>query len=90
MTNTPTDIEEGLAFTPNFDANVLVALVGLVPDCAMRVAKSFDGGPISLYKPAESCTCRFESIVDTTSCAQCDSTHTCATGTCRAGYCEEF
>ena len=76
--------------TPNFDANVLVALVGLVPDCAMRVAKSFDGGPISLYKPAESCTCRFESIVDTTSCAQCDSTHTCATGTCRAGYCEEF
>ena len=51
---------------PNFDPNVIVARVGLVPDCAMRVQRSFDGGPLSLYKPAESCTCKFESVVDTT------------------------
>jgi len=85
------DMIAGKEVTPaaNFDANVIVANVGLVPDCAMRVTRSFDGGPLSLYKPSESCTCKFESIVDTTSCESCSS-GTCATGTCRSGYCEEF
>jgi hypothetical protein len=76
--------------TPNFDPNVIIARVGLVPDCAMRVQRSFDGGPLSLYKPAESCTCKFESIVDASSCATCDTSNPCASGVCRAGYCEEF
>jgi hypothetical protein len=75
---------------PNFDPNVTVARVGLVPDCAMRVTRSFDGGPFSLYKPAESCTCKFESIVDASGCATCDANNPCASGVCRAGYCEEF
>jgi len=75
---------------PNFDANVIVAKVGLVPDCAMRVQRSFDGGPLSLYKPTESCTCKFDSIVDASSCSTCDATTPCASGVCRAGYCEEF
>jgi hypothetical protein len=76
--------------TPNFDANVIVARVGLVPDCAMRVARDFDGGPLRLYKPSESCTCKYESIVDASGCATCDDNTPCATGVCRAGYCEEF
>jgi hypothetical protein len=76
--------------TPSFDANVIVARVGLVPDCAMRVARDFDGGPLRLYKPAESCTCKYESIVDASGCATCDDSTPCATGVCRAGYCEEF
>lgn len=86
------DMIAGKQVTPaaNFDANVIVAHVGLVPDCAMRVTRSFDGGPLSLYKPSESCTCKFESIVDTTGCASCDATTPCASGVCRAGYCEEF
>lgn len=75
---------------PNFDPNVIVAHVGLVPDCAMRVKKDFDGGPLSLYKPSESCTCKFESIVDASSCETCDGSTPCASGVCRAGYCEEF
>jgi hypothetical protein len=75
---------------PNFDANVIVARVGLVPDCAMRVTRSFDGGPLSLYKPAQSCTCKYESVVDASSCASCDDQTPCASGVCRAGYCEEF
>jgi len=75
---------------PNFDPNVIVAKVGLVPDCAMRVKKDYDGGPMSLYKPAESCTCKFESIVDASGCATCDASTPCASGVCRAGYCEEF
>lgn len=74
---------------PSFDPNVIVAKVGLVPDCAMRVARDFDGGPLRLYQPTESCTCKFESVVDATSCATCDAQNPCATGVCRAGYCEE-
>ena len=42
---------------------MIVANVGLVPDCAMRVTRSFEGGPLSLYKPVESCTCKYESTV---------------------------
>ncbi|MDB4956586.1 MAG: hypothetical protein JWO36_4155 [Myxococcales bacterium] len=73
---------------PSFESSVIVAQVGLVPDCAMRVKRSFEGGPLSLYKPSTSCVCKFMSSVDATSCQNC--TTTCATGTCRDGYCEEF
>ena len=75
---------------PTFDPNVIVAQVGLIPDCAMRVQRSFDGGPLSLYHPQTSCTCKFLSVADTTTCAQCDAMTPCATGVCRNGYCEEF
>jgi hypothetical protein len=75
---------------PNFQPNVTVAGVGLVPDCAMRVQRSFEGGPLSLYTPTTSCTCRYEATVDASSCETCSATQTCATGVCRDGYCEEF
>jgi hypothetical protein len=78
---------------PNFDAQTIVAQVGLVPDCAMRVqrAQGFDGSPLSLYKPTHSCTCKYLADVDSPPCSTCDSTHPCtAGGVCRNGYCEEF
>ena len=75
---------------PNFDPTVVVASVGVVPDCAMRVQRSFEGGPLSLYKPTLSCTCKFEAAVETTTCATCTATSPCASGVCRDGYCEEF
>jgi hypothetical protein len=75
---------------PNFDPNVVVATVGLVPDCAMRVTRTFEGGPLSLYKPPTSCTCKFENTVDVSSCATCSAETPCMTGVCRDGYCEEF
>jgi hypothetical protein len=76
---------------PSFDPQVNVAKVGLVPDCAMRVTRSFEGGPLSLYTPPEgSCTCKYESTVDVSSCATCDASTPCATGVCRNGYCEAF
>jgi hypothetical protein len=71
----------------NFDPVAIVAAVGLVPDCAMRVSRTFEGGPLSLYMPSESCTCAYEAAVDTTTCQTC--TTTCTTGVCRNGYCEE-
>jgi hypothetical protein len=76
--------------TPNFDPDTIVAVVGLVPDCAMRVTRSFDGGPLSLYMPQTSCVCKYMSTVDATSCATCDMSNPCTSGVCRNGYCEEF
>jgi len=78
-----------VATAPNFAPNVTVANVGLVPDCAMRVDRMYEGGPLSLYVPPVSCTCEFENAVDSSSCETCVTT-TCSHGTCRNGYCEEF
>jgi hypothetical protein len=75
---------------PNFDPIAVVSAVGLVPICAMRVERSFEGGPLSLYKPDTSCTCKYESLVDTSSCNTCDASTPCASGVCRGGFCEEF
>ena len=73
---------------PNFAPLNSVAGVGLVPDCAMGVTRSFEGGPLSLYKPAQSCVCKYESLVQSTTCATCSATQACASGTCRDGFCE--
>jgi hypothetical protein len=72
---------------PSFDMISIIAAVGLVPDCAMGVKREVEGGPLSIYRPTESCACRFESITTTTSACQTCTT-TCATGTCRNGFCE--
>jgi hypothetical protein len=64
----------------------LIAKVGLTPDCAMGVKRSFEGGPLSKYEPAQSCVCKYESLVDQSRCTTC--TTTCATGVCRNGFCE--
>lgn len=73
---------------PNFSALISIAAVGLVPDCAMGVTRSFEGGPLSIYKPAQSCVCKYESLVESTQCARCSDTQSCASGTCRDGFCE--
>lgn len=82
------DLIAGKSVTPatNFDMIAIIAGVGLVPDCAMGVQRAFEGGPLSLYKPAQSCVCKHESLVATSSCATC--TTTCTTGVCRNGFCE--
>lgn len=85
------DLIVGRSVTPvptTFDMTSMVAAVGLVPDCAMGVTRSFEGGPLSRYTPAESCVCKYESLVvdPDTACETC--TDACATGVCRAGFCE--
>jgi len=84
------DLISGRSVTPapNFDMTKTIADVGLVPDCAMGVKREFEGGPLSLYQPAESCVCKYESLVDTSSCATCSGTTPCAAGVCRNGFCE--
>ncbi len=84
------DLIAGKQVTPveNFDMFAIIQSVGLVPVCAMKVQRSFEGGPLSPYLSPESCGCKYDSLVATTSCAQCSASQPCTTGTCRNGFCE--
>jgi hypothetical protein len=76
--------------TPDFDPLATAISVGLVPDCAMKVTRSVEGGDLSLYSPAAPCGCFFESQVGAApaSCSACTSDATCNGGKCRFGFCE--
>jgi hypothetical protein len=84
------DLIAGKTVTPaqSFPMIDIVAAVGLVPICAMGVNRAFEGGPLTRFSPPESCTCQYESLVDRSSCAKCDTT-SCATGVCRNNFCED-
>jgi len=88
------DLVLGNPTTPAFESDGLdsVVSVGLTPDCAMKVKRSFDGGDLSLYTPAHPCGCYFESKVPMgmapPSCMTCTDSSTCGTGKCNHGYCE--
>ena len=40
-----------------------VAKVGLIPECAMQVTRSEDGGDLRPYTPAAPCTCYYLSAI---------------------------
>lgn len=84
------DLILGFDTTPAADFNSLEVVIdkGLVPDCAMKVQRSYEGGPLSLYEAPEPCGCFFESVVDQTSCDTCTTSAECNGGECRHGYCE--
>jgi hypothetical protein len=74
----------------------LAALSGakVIPQCAMTVTRSTDGGLLSPYKPADPCGCYFESIATGVAappgCTACtDDTPCTASGkTCHHTFCE--
>lgn len=68
----------------------LYAQSGLVPECAMHVSRSKDGGNIFPYQPSSPCSCLFDyKATGVTSCAKCAVQGDCAAGeTCSQGYCE--
>jgi hypothetical protein len=76
--------------SPDFDPLAVVISKGLVPDCAMKVTRSFEAGDLSLYNPAEPCGCFYESRVGKTGaqCVVCSADNACNGGKCRHGYCE--
>jgi hypothetical protein len=77
--------------TPKFEPLDVVIDVGLVPDCAMGVTRSYEAGELSLYAPTEPCNCYYETKTSGKApahCAQCDETKPCKSGSCRHGYCE--
>lgn len=74
---------------PNFVITDVEAGVGIVPDCAMGVTRDFEQGPLRMYTPTTSCTCRYEYVTTgLSSCETCSATTPCATGVCRNNYCE--
>ncbi|HEY0192098.1 MAG TPA: hypothetical protein VGC42_13350, partial [Kofleriaceae bacterium] len=85
ITDQPVDAAEAPSFDIIHDA---IGPVGLVPTCAMHVNRDREGAELKLFSPPADCTCKYDSVVSTSACATCDATHACATGTCRAGFCE--
>jgi hypothetical protein len=66
---------------------------GAVPDCAMRVKRDQDMGPLASYAPAGPCGCYFDAVATgKSSCQVCKADGDCAAATpkCRYGYCEAY
>jgi ABC-type phosphate transport system substrate-binding protein len=67
---------------------------GLVPQCAMKVTRTRDGGDLKLFAPAAPCDCYFERNVPGNtdvpeSCKKdCAADNECGAGKCRLGVCE--
>jgi len=77
----------------SFDSLADVVKVGLIPDCAMRVSRTTDGGELTPFTPDEPCTCYYLSKVPGANgtpegCTACSSNAQCAAGTCSHGFCE--
>jgi len=77
---------------PGADVVTLTAKAGMVPLCAMRVARSSDGGDLTPAVPPTSCGCFFEQAISGTTAAPCTTCKEAADCTgaehCLKGYCE--
>lgn len=63
----------------------------LIPQCAMRVSRTEDGGALASFSPPSPCGCRFEFLATgSTSCQACSTSDTCPAEAprCSYGYCE--
>jgi hypothetical protein len=86
------DILTGVV-TPKFDLIKMEAQAHVTPDCAMRVSRTTEIGPMASYMPKQSCECKF--VVEATgkkpdSCKTCDGDADCdsAAPKCNFHYCE--
>lgn len=84
------DLLFGKVKEPDVDGLKSVVDSGLVPQCAMKVKRDFDGGDLSLFDPDDPCACFFEKNVPlgATSCTACTDNGPCGGGKCRHGFCE--
>lgn len=84
------DLLSGKTVEADVDGLKQVVDSGLVPQCAMKVKRDFDGGDLSLFAPDEPCGCFFEKNVPfgATACIPCTADDQCGTGKCRRRYCE--
>ncbi|MFZ5893690.1 MAG: hypothetical protein ACOY0T_21695 [Myxococcota bacterium] len=81
------------AVVPAFDLIALEATTGVVPDCAMRVSRDSEVGPLSSYMPPHSCECKFVAAATNKTpagCTPCTTSATCPTThpACNYGFCE--
>jgi len=80
----------GLVAAASLPADSLDGVVksGLVPNCAMKVQRSSEGGPLSKYDDPAPCGCYYDATVAAPGCTACDIATPCASGVCRRGFCE--
>jgi hypothetical protein len=82
----------GTKTTTAFNYVQVEAAAGIVPQCAMKVTRSSDGGFLQAYTPAASCGCYFESVATKTAtppgCTACTADTTCGAKHCLNGFCE--
>ncbi|HEX3596390.1 MAG TPA: hypothetical protein VHU80_14875, partial [Polyangiaceae bacterium] len=82
------------AVDPDFDFITVQAKASVVPDCAMRVSSTKDGGALMSYMPPRSCECKFVAAATGNApdgCAVCTKDTDCkssAAPKCNFGYCE--
>ncbi|HWA76925.1 MAG TPA: hypothetical protein VG937_31540 [Polyangiaceae bacterium] len=64
---------------------------GLVPECAMRVSRSNDGGNLMPFTPENPCSCLYDAVATgATDCTPCSLRGDCKTDeTCSFGYCQK-
>jgi ABC-type phosphate transport system substrate-binding protein len=73
------------------DLVALQARRHLVPQCAMRVSRSEEVGPLSSFAPSQACGCYYEKVSNgTTACTPCSNKTDCPPEApfCNYGYCE--
>jgi hypothetical protein len=73
------------------DLIALAAQKHVVPPCAMRVTRTSELGPVSLYAPERACGCAFDAAVaGHPTCAPCTNDVDCKSASlrCSYGYCE--
>jgi hypothetical protein len=80
---------------PDRNTDVISALKagGLVPRCAMTVARTKEGGPLEPFKPRPSCACAFEAASpsdNAPACKACGSDSDCSAEapSCNFRFCE--
>lgn len=79
--------------TPRLPDELLSAIVdgALVPQCAMRVTRNEEVGPLASFQPPYSCGCYFDQRTrGSTTCKACKDNSECPSTapTCNFGYCE--
>ncbi len=77
----------------NTDAISALKAGGLVPRCAMSVARTKEGGPLAPFEPRPSCSCYFEAAPpggSTPACRACTKDTDCSADapSCNFGFCE--
>jgi hypothetical protein len=78
----------GVTQLPGLDLVGEYAAKGLIPLCAMSVARSDDGGEYDPYKPSLTCNCYFDLIATgATSCTKCNTNADCSAA---APSCNKF
>jgi ABC-type phosphate transport system substrate-binding protein len=87
------DYLSGAKAPSGFDLIKVEAKNGVVPGCAMHVARTKDGGELMSFMPDESCECKFikeATGVAPDSCMSCDDASTCpkSAPACNYNFCE--